>query len=638
MANDPKAPENRAVAVATAAVTRMRGLVGWIRPMEPLELQIVGRTLLHAAAVGLGAGILGVAFFAGAELTASLLLESLAGYEPLRAQGERVWGTMHASSFSLWLLALIPAFGALIAGLLTRLAPECRGGGGDATIDAFHHQNGVVRRRVIWVKTLASVATLGSGGSGGREGPTMQLGAALGSTVGHYLRVSPRERRVLMVAGIAAGISAVFRTPLGAALLAIEMLYRDDFEAEALIPAVLASVIAYSVSITVFGQATMFGYLKPYTFVPEHIPLFLALAIVVAAAASLFVGAIRATQRVSKRLPVPEWVRPAIGGLALGVFVVAMIYYVAPLLGRGDRGIGILGGGYGAAQVAISGAAWLPTGWDTVEVLVILAMAKIVATSFTIGSGGSAGDFAPALAIGAMLGGAFVMAARLVLDDPSVQPGAFALVGMATFYGGVANTPLAAVIIVCEMAGSYDLLVPLMLALGVAFVALRRVSLYPAQPRTLRESPVHRHELDPLHRIRCRDVIKVDRPFQVISPRMSVGELVQLVDATPDQDVFPVVDGERGFLGVIAVESLRIVASTPELHRVAVAADLMTPPISVTLDQDLRSAAAVMIARDLRSVPVLGRDGAIMTLLDEHDIAAAVVQAPRRALTVDPER
>lgn len=613
----------------------MRGLVGWIRPIEPLELQIVGRTLLHAAAVGLGAGVLGVAFFAGAELTATLLLESLAGYEPLRAQGEHVWGASRATSFSLWLLALIPALGALVAGLLMRLAPECRGGGGDATIDAFHHNNGVVRQRVVWVKTLASIATLGSGGSGGREGPTMQIGAALGSTVGRYLRVSPRERRVLMVAGVAAGISAVFRTPLGAALLAIEMLYRDDFEAEALIPAVLASVIAYSVSITVLGQATMFGYLKPYAFEPEQIPLFIALAILMAAASSLFVGAIRATQRVTKQIPIPEWMRPALGGLTLGLFAVAMIYYVAPALGRADRGIGILGGGYGAAQVAITGSDWLPAGWDTVEVLFILAMAKIAATSFTIGSGGSAGDFAPALAIGAMLGGAFGMAARLLLDDPSIEPGAFALVGMATFYGGIANTPLAAAIIVCEMAGSYDLLVPLMLALAVAFIALRRVSLYPAQPRTLRDSPVHRHELDPLHRIRCRDVLKLDRPFKTVAPRMSVPELVQLVDATPDQDVFPVVEPGRGLQGLISVEALRVVAANPELHKVAVAADLMAPPVSVTLEQDLRSAAAVMIARDLRAVPVVERDGRIITLLDGHDIAAAVVQAPPRPRTID---
>lgn len=635
MTLDPKSPENRAVAVATAAVSRMRELVGWIRPIEPLELQIVGRTLLHAAAVGLGAGVLGVAFFAGAELTATLLLESLAGYEPLRAHGERVWGAVHARPLALWLLALIPALGALVAGLLVRLAPECRGGGGDATIDAFHNHNGVVRRRVVWVKLAASIATLGSGGSGGREGPTMLIGAGLGSTVGRYLRVSPRERRVLMVAGVAAGISAVFRTPLGAALLAIEMLYRDDFEAEALIPAVLASVIAYSVSITVLGQATMFGYLKPYAFEPAQIPLFIALAILIAAASSLFVGAIRATQRVTSRIPVPEWARPAIGGLALGLFAVAMICYVAPVFGRADKGIGILGGGYGGAQVAITGADWLPAGWDAVEILFILAMAKIVATSFTIGTGGSAGDFAPALAIGAMLGGAFGMAARLLLDDPSVEPGAFALVGMATFYGGIANTPLAAAIIVCEMAGSYDLLVPLMLSLAVAFIALRKVSLYPAQPRTLRESPVHRHELDPLHRIRCRDVISLDRPFRTVAPRMSVAELVQLVDATPDQDVFPVVDPDRGLVGLISVEALRTVAANPELHQVAVAADLMTPPVSVTLDQDLRSAAAIMIARDLRAIPVIERDGKIVTLLDGHDIAAAVVQTPPRPRTID---
>src|SRR5205814_6452513 len=118
---------------------------------------------------------------------------------------------------------LIPAIGALVGGLITRYAPECRGGGGDATIDAFHNAGGVIRRRVLWAKPLASIATLGTGGSGGREGPTMQIGAALGSTIGRYLRVTPRERRVLMVAGVGAGISAVFRAPLGAALIAIEM-------------------------------------------------------------------------------------------------------------------------------------------------------------------------------------------------------------------------------------------------------------------------------------------------------------------------------------------------------------------------------------------------------------------------------
>src|SRR6185437_7053010 len=202
----PSKPDDRsgpvaALTAASAAVFRpVRGLLALVTPTDqPLELQIVGRTLFHAALVGLGAGLIACAFFAGAELLQNVLLEQLAGYEPLRAHGERVWGPASDPTFRLWLVAIIPAIGALVGGLITRLAPECGSGGGDATIDAFHHDNGIVRRRVLWVKSIASIATLGSGGSGGREGPTMQIGGALGSTVGRYVNASARERRVLMV-------------------------------------------------------------------------------------------------------------------------------------------------------------------------------------------------------------------------------------------------------------------------------------------------------------------------------------------------------------------------------------------------------------------------------------------------------
>lgn len=603
----------------------MRGVIGWMRPAEPLELQIVGRTLLHAALVGLGAGLLGCVFFAGVEYVQSLVLEHLAGYELLRARGEHVGVPGGGGPVRLWLLVLIPAVGALLGGWIARYAKECRGGGGDAAIEAFHHGNGVVRRRVLWVKPLASIATLGSGGSGGREGPTMLLGAALGSTVGRYLKVSARERRVLMVAGIAAGISAVFRTPLGAALIAIEMLYRDDFESEALIPGVLASVIAYSVSITVFGQSTLFGYLAPYTFRPEHIPLYILLAIGIALAGSIFVATLRLAQRVARRLPLAEWARPAIGGLALGLFVVVLIHYVGPLVGRPDQDTGTLGGGYGAVQAAISGADWLPGGWTGVQILVLLAAAKIVATGLTVGFGGSAGDFAPSIVIGGLLGGAFGLAAQLVLDDPTIQPGAFALVGMGAFYGGISHTPLAALVLVCEMAGSYDLLVPLMLAEGVAFVALRRVALYTAQVPTLHDSPAHREDFDPMRRLRCRDVVALDRTFVSISPSMGMAELVALVEQAADQDVFPVLDAQRRLCGTISAEALRVLPSNPELHAVTVAADLMAAAVSVRLGDDLRTAAQLMVERDLRAVPVVDDAGLVVALIDEHDLSAAVV-------------
>lgn len=633
---DPTSDPVRRLAAVRDAVLRpvrgMRGVLDWMRPSEPLELQIVGRTLFHAAVVGLGAGLLGCAFFAGVEYLETVLLEQIAGYQLLRARGEHA-SSAPAHGVHLWLLVVIPAVGALLGGLLTRFAPECRGGGGDATIEAFHLHGGVVRRRVLWVKPVASILTLGSGGSGGREGPTMQIGAALGSTVGRYLASSARERRVLMVAGIAAGISAVFRTPLGAALIAIEMLYRDDFESEALIPAVLASVVAYSVSITVFGQATLFGYLAPYTFQPGHIPLYIVLALVLAGAGSAFVGVLRIFQRVSSALPVPAWARPGVGGLALGLFVVAIVHVAGPAIGRPDQGLGVLGGGYGAAQVAISGADWLPATWTGVQILVLLAIAKIIATGFTVGFGGSAGDFAPLLAIGGVLGGAFGLAASLVLEDPTIQPGAFALVGMGVIYGGVANTPLAALVLVCEMAGSYDLLVPLMLAEGVAFVALRRVSLYRAQARTVHESPVHREEIDPMRRLCCRDVVRLDRAFVPVASSLRVDELARLVEQAEHQDVFPVLDEHQRLCGVISAESLRIVASNPELHAVAVAADLMAPPIAIHLGDDLRTVAQLMVARDLRSLPVLDERGTVIAMVDQHDLATAVVSFEPRART-----
>jgi CIC family chloride channel protein len=292
---------------------------------------------------------------------------------------------------------------------------------------------------------------------------------------------------------------------------------------------------------------------------------------------------------------------------------------------RGDRGLGILGGGYGVSQVAITGAAWLPLGWTGVEILALLALVKIIASSLTIGSGGSAGDFAPALAIGGLLGGAFGLAARVVLHDPSIQPGAFALVGMGTFYGGIANTPLAALVLVCEMAGSYELLVPLMLAEGVAVIALRKVSLYPAQLNTVRNSPVHRKEIDPLANARCIDVLRRDRPFLVVSPRTPIRELLAQIELSAHQGVFPVVDDSGTLRGLICDESLRFVASNPDIHDVGIAADLVTTPVSIHEQADLRTVAQLLVKHDLRAVPVVDEHGRVQGILDEHDLAAVMV-------------
>jgi CIC family chloride channel protein len=597
----------------------------------PLDLRIVGRTLLHAALVGLAAGLVGAAFFAAVEHLQRYLLEDLAGYVTLRARGER-FGALSDPPivFRPWLLALLPALGGLGCGLLTLLAPETRGGGADAMIDAFHHKGGVIRRRVVWVKALASLCTLSTGGAGGREGPTMQIGGALGSAVGRVLRVSARERRILLVAGVAAGISAVFRTPLGAALLAVEILYRDGFESDALIPSVLASVVSYSVVISIFGESTLLAHSARYPFVPEHLPLYALLSLLVALLAALFAGMLRRTRKLFAALPIPVWARPALGGLLLGLLVTPTLVLVGRYTGAAGQGLGLLGGGYGAVQVAISGSPWLPHEWGAVQLLFLIAVAKLVAASLTIGSEGSAGDFAPSLAIGGLAGGAFGRAADLVLADPRIDAGAFALVGMGAFYGGIAHVPLSALVLVCELAGTYDLLVPLMLALAIAFVALRGRSLYDTQVATQRESPVHQGSMfrGALTGIRVGDVMSHRRhvSFERTTPAV---DMLRVSAEVPWQDVFPVLDAQQRMIGLVGSPALRLLATEAEDSRWVLAADIMQVPVAVLPDDDLSAATRTLLANGLREIAVVDQDKQLRGVLDEVQIAEALVRVAR---------
>ncbi len=600
----------------------LRRLLGATR--APIELQILGRVLLHAALVGAAAGLLGSIFFAGVEAVQRLCLEEPTGYVPLRAGGERILGEMaERVPFRPWLLCLVPAVGALLAGIISQwLAPETRGGGSDAIIAAFHRHNGRVRKRVAFVKAVVSILTLGAGGSGGREGPTMQMGGSLGSLVGQLLRVTDRERRILLVAGTAAGMAAVFRTPLGAALLAVEVLHRDDFETDALVPSVLASVVSYSVFIAFFGEATLFTRGPSYPFIPQHLPLYALLAVGTSIVASVFLSVLRRVQGMTRALKVPEWCKPGLGGLALGLFATPIIMVIGPRLGQPGQGLGILGGGYGAAQLGISGAPWLPLGWRGVELLALLGGVKIIATCLTVGSGGSAGDFGPSLAIGGLFGGAFGRAAQLLFHDPRIDPGAFALVGMGTFYGGLAHVPIASLVMTCELAGSYDLLVPLMLAEGIAFVALRHRTLYEAQVPTRRDSPAHREDLifDMLTGLRVGDVVARDRVHVTFEERTPAREVIEKAATSTWQDVFPVLDEDGKLVGTVLSDALRTMAANPDLANVAIAHDLMVPPVGVKDTDDLQRALDVLVSHGVRELVVTDEAGRIVGLLDENDV------------------
>ena len=318
----------------------------------------------------------------------------------------------------------------------------------------------------------------------------------------------------------------------------------------------------------------------------------------------------------------PDWTKPGVGGLALGLLATPFVYFVGPHVGQAGQGLGILGGGYGAAQMAITGASWFPTGWNGVELLLLLGVVKILATSLTVGSGGSAGDFGPSLVMGGIFGGAFGRAAQLLLHDQRLDPGAFALVGMGVFYGGLAHVPIASLVMVCELAGSYDLLVPLMLAEGIAFVMLRNRSLYHAQVATKRESPAHREDMifDVLKGVRIGDVVVRDRPYTAFNRRTKASEVIEKVAGSEWQDAFPVLTADGKLEGIISVDVLRTMATDPDLGIFALADDMMAAPLFVRDSEDLHTALEMMLKHGVRELLVVNPEERIVGFLDEAEI------------------
>ena len=304
------------------------------------------------------------------------------------------------------LILATPSIGGLTTGLLLwRLAPEAEGHGTDSMIRAFHRMKGKIRARIPLVKMLGSLLTLGSGGSAGKEGPIAQISAGLGSNLADILRLDARNRCILMLAGASAGVGAIFRAPLGGALFASEVLYRDaEFEYEALVPSIIASITAYAVFVSVYGYGFLYHGSESLDF--QHIPeliLYVILGLLCTFFGYIYVRIFYFSRdKCFRRLPIPMYLRPAVGGLLLGVL--AMVFPQ------------VLSDGYTMIQQTITGDTNIAMYDENstrasplilAQFLFLLAFAKILATSFTIASGGSGGVFAPSLFIGAMIGGGF---------------------------------------------------------------------------------------------------------------------------------------------------------------------------------------------------------------------------------------
>ncbi|HTZ62349.1 MAG TPA: chloride channel protein [Thermoplasmata archaeon] len=466
--------------------------VGWLRHPSLGGARSLYRWALIGITVGVIAGLVAVALFEALNFMIYDVLGWAVGLHlpeigsPPTAPFS--WSTDPSRFF---ILPVLMIAGALAVGLLIwKAAPEIEGHGTDQTIRAFHRGRGVVRYRVPPLKFIASVLTIGTGGSGGREGPTAQIGSGLGSFLARPLGLSTQERRVAMMAGVGAGIGAIFKAPFGAALLSSEVLYLSDFEPEVIMPSIMASVISYSI----FGAFDGFGpeFATPgIGWIPEQLPVFALLGAIAGLLGILYVVTFYSTRDFFQRIGLPKWARPAVGVAVVGVLFLAL-YYLLPyenhLLAVGGIGIG-----YGVVQ-------WLLFQGHLAVVVLVLIVAlifvKMVATALTVGSGGSAGLFGPAIVIGALVG--FSVVSFIDLAFPSVaNPGdvtAFTVIGMMAFFGSVSKAPIATIVMVVEMTGSEALLVPAMIAIFIGYYVAGPYHLYEEQVENRLASPAHTTE------------------------------------------------------------------------------------------------------------------------------------------------
>ncbi|MBR7180450.1 MAG: chloride channel protein [Kiritimatiellae bacterium] len=447
-----------------------------------------GRYFVESAIVGAITGLVVVAFRWMIDFTSKVVMEGLCRHEALSSlpDGAAI-GRMFSREALLdprrWLLVVLPAVGAVLGYLLIRRFSRLEmARGTDSAIKAYHHEDGYVTAAVIPVKSVASVLTVGFGGSAGYEGPVTLIGAACGSAFARMMNLTVRARRILMAAGLAAGISALFQAPLAGAIFGFEIFYSSsDIEYETVLPSFIASAVSYSVFACFYGWAPLFA--MPQVGFENSLRLapYFVLAIAVVFGVRFYISFYRAVEKRFGDSSLPGWMRVALGGLVTGA-----IGFVFP---------DVLGTGYRIIQVSFTAGAsnlFEHYGSLTIAGFVCFFFVKAIATAFTVGSGGSGGVFAPVIVCGGTLGAAVgLFFAKILPASVGIHPAAFALVGMAGFLASAVRIPLTAIVMVAEISGNHALLLPAMWVCCISFWLNNGWSLYRSQVHSRESSPAH---------------------------------------------------------------------------------------------------------------------------------------------------
>ncbi len=520
-----------------------------------------------------------------------------------------------------WILwsVLSPTVGGLLCGVLLQFVfPGSRGSGIPQVKIAYASRAGVASLRDAIGKFITGSLQIASGASLGREGPTVQICSGIASTLGRFVQVSPQSRRRLIPVGAAAGIAAAFNAPIAAVTFTIEEVVGkldQTVLSGVIIAAALAAVIERSV---LGGQAVLE---MPHTTAgvsdARSLVLYAALGVAAAFVSIAFTdGLLHLRARFRKITAIPDWAKPAIGGLVTGCLIVAVLAWL--------KIDGVNGGGYAVLKRALGGQL-------TVRVMLVLFAAKLVATVFSYSSGGAGGIFAPSLFMGAMLGGAFGSLDRTLFGHDEATLGAFALVGMGAVFSGTIRAPMTSVLIIIEMTSGYDLILPLMIANMSAYVLARHWRPQPIYEALLAQDGVHlrdRGMLDALQELRVDKHTHRDTAFACLLHDARAGDVVRAVRTGGGaQLVFPVVDSGGALVGILTSEDTAMVESEPGLELVVNATDMMRPPASVRASDDLRAVFELLRAEKLRELPVVDANGRVVSLIDEAMIAQAYLKA-----------
>ena len=591
------------------------------RKRSSLQARLLG----SAALVGLVAGIGAIVFSIACQFVVRYSLDGLAGYRAEGPAGEaRVnWLPESAQEFRPWLIPISALLGGLVSGFLVfKFAPEAEGHGTDSVIAAYHFHQGDIRARVPLVKLVASAITIGTGGSGGREGPIAQIGAGFGSAFARLLRLSTTERRILLAAGMGAGIAAIFRAPLAGALFAAEVLYSSpEFEPEVIIPAGIASVIAYSTFGLIFGWGELFKTpILEFNNAWQLIAYFV-LALLMAMLAMLYTRTFYLFTYLFDRLPAKRWLKPAMGAALSGLIGVGLFYMV----GQNRQVLSVLSFGYGTLQEGFSEA-----GSVSATILLAIAAGKILTTSLTIGSGGSGGVFGPSMVIGGCAGSAFGLILNRLAPGLAPQPASFMVVGMAGFFAAAAKTPFSTLVMVCELTGDYRLIVPALWVCALAYLLSDEESLYRSQVKGRYNSPAHQggYIREVLAGQTISNILNSDSQVIALHAKDPLTEVLDRFDATSRQ-VLPITDEQNHFLGVIHLNEVYWMSHRQSTLPWLLAVDLMIWGITPLKPQDsLERAVEIFAENDLSELPVVdGPEGKkLLGMIRRTDVVKAYLR------------